>query len=124
MSRLSKLEEQKKLMGILESDLFQEPQVPVTVMQKINDMKIHADSVFHHSEIAARNFKKITNKLRELELKAAENADVLTAEAKTLMSFIRASMEEIDNAQSRANDLLKSLDFIVTGDYFGSVRGL
>ena len=117
----NKIYEQKKLMGIVEQDLFNVPQVPITVNQKITEMKIQAENVFHSSEIAARSFKKISHRLNDLENKAAESFDVLMAEAKTLINLIRMGIEDIDSAQARANELLKSLDYIISGSYNNSM---
>ncbi len=113
----NKLLEQKKLMGIIEQSDYTVQQVPISVNKKINDMQNYADAAFHSSEIAARSFKKILERLGTMEKKAAESADVLEAEAKTMSNLIRVGMEQIDTAQSRANDLLRALDYVIGGTY-------
>ena len=107
------IEQQLHLMGITEN-LFTSQQTPVTIIKKIEDMRIHADNVAHHTEMANRAFRNISKKLKDFESKSLHSSDVLSGAAKSLMSEIRTSMAQIDSAQARANDLLRSVDFLIS----------
>lgn len=107
------LQEQKKLMGLVEDDLFYSQPVPYMVAQKIKELKIQADATQSSLEIAARNFKKIMNRLNEIDNKALVSQESLQEEAKSLMNIVRMNLEEIDKAQDRGNNLLKALDYMI-----------
>ena len=111
------LEEQKKLMGLTEDDLFSSQPVPYMVNRKIEELKSQAGATKHTLELATRGFVKIYNRLNEIERKALVSQESLQEEGKALMNLVRMNLDQIDKAQDLANDLLKSLDYIIGGAY-------
>lgn len=124
MSKTS-LEDQKKLMGISinENALFSSPQTPVTLIKKIEEMRVHSQNIQHYMELANRGFKNISSKLKNFETTALESPDVLSGESKSLMNVIRQNMAFIDEAQDRANNLLRSVDYLISNSSQWSVNG-
>lgn len=108
------LEQQKILMGIHEDSYgITSSQTPVTMIQKIHDLKAHAENTAHYAEIAMRAFKKISSRLKDFESIALESPEVLNGESKALMNVIRNAMESIDQSQVKANELLKGIDYFM-----------